>query len=83
MKGNHTGRTDGGFNRGDGTQLRVDLKEHMETRLDALKEQLVQRLAAIEQAVGVALAANDKRLDGMNEFRATLRDQASTFIGRT
>lgn len=37
---------------------------------------------AADQAVASALAASDKRLDGMNEFRATLADQAASFVNR-
>jgi hypothetical protein len=39
--------------------------------------------ASDNEATKVALAANEKRLDGMNEFRSTLRDQNSTFVTRT
>lgn len=53
-----------------------------------------QRFLAAEKAVGVALTdakvavqkaedAQEKRLEGMNEFRKTLTDQASTFVTRT
>jgi len=35
---------------------------------------------AEERAVKAAVSAMDKRLDGMNEFRDQLRDQAGTFV---
>lgn len=41
-----------------------------------------QRFRAQEEAVRVATNAHEKRLDGMNEFRETLRDQATTFMPR-
>lgn len=41
-----------------------------------------QRFAAQDRAVSAALAANEKRLDGMNEFRTTLKDQQGTYITR-
>jgi len=33
-----------------------------------------------EKAIKVAADASDKRLEGMNEFRATLTDQSKTFV---
>lgn len=50
---------------------RVPLKEHIESRLTAL-----------EQATTIAAHAMDKRLDGMNEFREALKDQASRMATR-
>ena len=47
----------------------VPLKEHFETRI-----------AELEKATVVASNAMDRRLDGMNEFRDTLRDQAGRFV---
>lgn len=35
-----------------------------------------------DKAVTAALAASDKRLDGMNEFRESLNDAQKTFITR-
>lgn len=49
----------------------VSLKEHIDTRLEA-----------IEAATRAAAATMDKRLNSMNEFRDTLRDQASRFVTR-
>jgi hypothetical protein len=40
------------------------------------------RIENIEQNTKIALASADKRLDGMNEFRDTLKDQANTFATR-
>lgn len=37
--------------------------------------------SAEDRAVNLAQMSMDKRLDGMNEFRDQLRDQASTFVG--
>lgn len=55
--------------------LRADL-----SRLEALHN---ERFSAQEKAVQVALEANNKRLDSMNEFRATLADQATQLITRS
>lgn len=40
------------------------------------------RIDSIEKATKLAADTMDKRLDGMNEFRDTLRDQASKFSTR-
>jgi hypothetical protein len=47
-----------------------------------LKEHLESRIASVEKAIQVADIAMQERLSGMNEFRNTLRDQASRFITR-
>ena len=41
-----------------------------------------EKFAARDRALSVALASMDRRLDGMNEFRDALRDQASRFLAR-
>lgn len=46
----------------------------------SLKEHFESRISALEKATDVASSAMDKRLDGMNEFRDTLRDQAGRFV---
>lgn len=53
------------------TDESVSLKEHIEA---LLRER--------EEAVRTALAALDRRLDGMNEFRETLSDQSRRFMLR-
>jgi hypothetical protein len=55
------------FNYADG----VTLREFLEARLDAM-----------DKAVSVSRATMETRLEGMNEFRNTLRDQAGHFITR-
>ena len=47
-----------------------------------LKEHLESRIASVEKSITVANIAMQERLAGMNEFRETLRHQASTFITR-
>ena len=49
----------------------VSLKEHFDTRLKA-----------IEKSTDLSANTLEKRLEGMNEFRDTLRDQASRFVTR-
>lgn len=51
---------------------KIPLLYHIETRLQAM-----------EKATVLALQNLDKRLEGMNEFRAQLRDQTSTFATRS
>ena len=48
--------------------------------LVTLKEYVEARLESIEKAAEVAYRAMEKRLEGMNEFRGQIKDQASTFI---
>jgi DNA repair exonuclease SbcCD ATPase subunit len=47
-----------------------------------LKEHIESRLQAIEKSIAVADDVMQSRLAGMNEFRDTLRDQATKFITR-
>lgn len=49
----------------------VSLKEYLESRIDAVKD-----------SITTAQIAMEKRLEGMNEFRETLRDQASKLVTR-
>jgi hypothetical protein len=51
-------------------------------RLEALDRLYGEKFVARDRALSVALTAMDRRLDAMNEFRDTLRDQASKFLGR-
>ena len=56
----------------------VSLRDYIESKLDD-HEKLHGQLA---QAVAVALASQDKRLDGMNEWRKSLDDFQSRSISR-
>lgn len=49
----------------------VSLKEHFESRIES-----------VEKATMLAANTLERRLEGMNEFRDTLRDQASRFVTR-
>lgn len=46
----------------------------------SLKEYFESRLCSIEQATKSAAAQMEKRLEGMNEFRDALKDQATKFL---
>lgn len=48
----------------------------------SLRDYLEARLAAIDVALNLARRGMESRLEGMNEFRNTLRDQASKFMTR-
>jgi hypothetical protein len=48
----------------------------------SLRDYVDSRLSAMDRAVVLAREQMERRLDGMNEFRDTLRDQASKFITR-
>jgi hypothetical protein len=69
------------------------LKEHHDAKITALEKQLTLSinsvkdniavaLAASEKAIGKAELASERRFEGVNEFRATLSDQAATFLPR-
>jgi hypothetical protein len=45
-----------------------------------LKEYFEQKITSLEKAVGVASQAMDRRLEGMNEFRDSLKDQSEKFV---
>ena len=49
----------------------ITLEKYVDTRIDA-----------IEKAVAIAYQAMDKRLDGMNEFRDTIKDLNKSYITR-
>lgn len=57
----------------------VTLKEFVDAQIQSLKDQI----ANIRDDTGTAKADLEKRLEGMNEFRDTLRDQAGKFITRS
>jgi hypothetical protein len=58
------------------------LKEYFEKQFDSLKEitDMERKLHAL--ALEVAKKESERRLEGMNEFRDTLTDQANTFLTR-
>ena len=47
-----------------------------------LREYLESRIQAVEKGIEVANRSMQERLSGMNEFRETLKDQASRFVTR-
>jgi hypothetical protein len=52
------------------------------SEVDHLRDLMDQRFRAQEQAIDKAERSVERRLEGMNEFRQTLTDQAATFMPR-
>jgi hypothetical protein len=48
----------------------------------SLRNELAVAAYASKEAIDIAKAANEKRLDGMNEFRQSLTDQNATYMPR-
>jgi hypothetical protein len=61
----------------------ASLKQYFEMVITYNEERHQQTIESQREALAVALASNDKRLDAMNEFRAALSDQAARMITRT
>jgi hypothetical protein len=59
------------------------LKEYFEMRFDNMESSLDARFEAQEKATSVANQASDKRLEGMNEFRESLREQSTAFATKS
>jgi len=59
-------------------------QSQQQRRIDAefvtLRDYIDTRLESIDREKEVAYRAMEKRLDGMNEFRDTLKDQGGTFL---
>lgn len=47
-----------------------------------LRDHFESRITSLEKATMLAANTLEKRLEGMNEFRETLRDQATRFVTR-
>jgi len=60
----------------------VGLKEYVDMRFPNPKKLKINALHSIEIVRREAQTAMEKRLEGMNEFRDQLRDQATRFITR-
>jgi hypothetical protein len=60
----------------------VTLKEYIDSNVSTLKEYLNVQIEALKHATLIAKESMEKRLDSMNEFRETLKDQTNSFIPR-
>jgi alkylhydroperoxidase/carboxymuconolactone decarboxylase family protein YurZ len=61
----------------------IPLKEFLEQRIDDLQSSVNDKLTALDSAREKAEQQMNKRLEGMNEFRETLSDQAARLMPRT
>ncbi len=62
--------------------LQVSIREHFEKQLEWVDRYFDQRLRDTKEAVIKAETALNIRLEGMNELRSQLKDQAATFTTR-
>jgi hypothetical protein len=60
----------------------VPLRVYLDDKIVALDRRYDERLIGIERATTIALATLNARLEGMNEFRAALKDQVFTFANK-
>jgi DNA repair exonuclease SbcCD ATPase subunit len=59
-----------------------NIRTHFETILNGFETRYNDQVKAGHEALRVALSANDKRLDAMNEFRGALSDMSASMITR-
>lgn len=60
----------------------VQLRDYLEARIETLDRQTRMQIDALQASVTKAEEVLNHRLEGMNEFRETLRDQAAKFVNR-
>ena len=71
-------RTTPNFTQSDG----VSLRDHLEDKIATTDKATQARLDAVEQAALVATRTLEKRLEGMNEFRAAMGDLSNRMATR-
>lgn len=64
------------------TQRLNDVDRMLSRRMDDADKAIQAALVSAEKAVVKAETANEKRFEGVNEFRKALADQTATFIPR-
>jgi hypothetical protein len=57
--------------------------KYLKSKIKAVKSDSKLRYVSIEKATEIAKQTADKRLDGMNEFRDSLKDQNENFVRKT
>ena len=72
-------RTTPNFSKSDG----VSLRDHLEDKIATTDKATQARLDAVEQAALVATRTLEKRLEGMNEFRAAMGDLSNRMATRS
>jgi hypothetical protein len=60
--------------------MKTTVKEYIDERIAQLHELTNIKFQNIKDSIGTAYVSMERRLDTMNEFRDTLRDQASRFV---
>jgi hypothetical protein len=58
-------------------------RREFEARINDIDRRITQRFDLNDRATTIAFADMNRRLDAMNEFRATLSDQNKTFVTRS
>lgn len=64
------------------TKETVALREYFDMKICKLEKIVDAKIIALKEATTLAKETMDSRLEGMNEFRAALKDQSITFITR-
>jgi len=62
--------------------MKVKLEKYVDKQIKAIKSLMKSKYQTIEKSTDIATNVLDKRLDSMNEFRASLKDQQKTFLSR-
>jgi len=60
----------------------ISLKDYFDLRINDLKNYIDTKFENLEKANNLARENLDTRLESMNEFRNSMKDQASTYITR-
>jgi hypothetical protein len=63
-------------------ELMIERDRRYEQRFEAMEQKTSLALTSSEKAVAKAEIATEKRFDSVNEFRATLSDQAANLLPR-
>ena len=63
--------------------MRVEMDQRYQQRFAAQESAVRSALTSAKEATQKAEVANEKRFESVNEFRATLADQAGRFVTRT
>lgn len=61
----------------------IGMKDYVDMQVKTIETQNQLKYQSLDKALEIALASLNKRLEGMNEFRNTLKDQTNTFVTKT
>ena len=61
---------------------KITLREFFDAKLSYIEKQFELSMRSIREATNLAKTEIDIRLQGMNEWRATVKDQTRTFVTR-